>query len=52
MLQQLPNALTFIRLLLAFPLAMTAIYKVIKEDPEADIAEVLTQAEEEYNAGN
>lgn len=33
-------------------LVMTAIYKLIKEDPTADIAEVLTQANEEYNAGN
>ena len=31
---------------------MTAIYKLIKEDPTGDIAEVLTQTQEEYNAGN
>ncbi len=33
-------------------LVTTAIYKLIKEDPTANIAEVLTAAEEEYNAGN
>jgi multiple sugar transport system substrate-binding protein len=33
-------------------LVMAAIYKVIKEDPSADIAAVLTQAQEEYNASN
>ena len=33
-------------------LVMTAIYKLIKGDPTADITEVLTQAQDEYNAGN
>lgn len=33
-------------------LVMTAIYKLIKEDPNADIAAVLTETQEEYNAGN
>ena len=33
-------------------LAMTAIYKLIKEDLSADIADVLTQAQEEYNGNN
>lgn len=33
-------------------LVMTTIYKLIKEDPTADIAAALTAAEEEYNAGN
>ena len=32
-------------------LIVTAIYKLIKEDPTADIATELTAAEEEYNAG-
>ncbi len=36
----------------AKPLVMNTIYKLIKEDPTADIAAVLTAAEEEYNAGN
>ena len=36
----------------AKPLIMNAIYKLVKEDPEADIAEVLQQAADEYNAGN
>ena len=33
-------------------LAMGAIYKVIKEDPTADIATELQAAQDEYNAGN
>jgi multiple sugar transport system substrate-binding protein len=33
-------------------LIMNAVYKVVKEDPTADIAEVFTAAEEEYNAAN
>ncbi|HMN31081.1 MAG TPA: extracellular solute-binding protein [Caldilineaceae bacterium] len=33
-------------------LIMTTIYKLIKEDPTADIAATLRSAEEEYNAGN
>ena len=33
-------------------LVMNTIYKLIKEDPTADIASALTAAEEEYNAGN
>ena len=33
-------------------LVMTAVYKLIKEDPSADIAEKLTRTQEEYNAGN
>lgn len=33
-------------------LIMTTIYKLIKEDPTADIATALTAAEAEYNAGN
>ena len=33
-------------------LAMGAIYKVIKEDPTADIAAELQAAQDEYNAGN
>jgi multiple sugar transport system substrate-binding protein len=33
-------------------LIMNTIYKLIKEDPTADIASTLTAAEEEYNAGN
>lgn len=33
-------------------LVMTAVYKLIKEDPGADIAEALTAVQEEYNAGN
>ncbi len=36
----------------AKPLVMAAIYKLIKEDPTADIAEVLTEVQDEYNAGN
>ena len=31
---------------------MNAIYKLIKEDPTADIGEVLTKTQEEYNANN
>ena len=31
-------------------LIMTTVYKLIKEDPSADIAQVLTEAQEEYNA--
>jgi len=31
---------------------MAAIYKLIKEDPEADIAEALGKTQEEYNANN
>lgn len=31
-------------------LVMTTIYKLIKEDPTADIGEALTQTQEEYNA--
>jgi hypothetical protein len=33
-------------------LVTTAVYRLIKEDPTADIAELLTATEEEYNAGN
>jgi multiple sugar transport system substrate-binding protein len=33
-------------------LVMNTVYKLIKEDPTADIAAALTAAEEEYNAGN
>lgn len=33
-------------------LAMAAIYKLVKEDPTADIAAELTAVEEEYNANN
>jgi ABC-type glycerol-3-phosphate transport system substrate-binding protein len=33
-------------------LIMTAIYKLIKEDPTADIASTLATVEAEYNAGN
>ncbi len=33
-------------------LVMQTIYKLIKEDPTADIAAELTKAQEEYNAGN
>jgi multiple sugar transport system substrate-binding protein len=33
-------------------LAMATIYKLIKEDPSADIGEALAATEEEYNAGN
>jgi multiple sugar transport system substrate-binding protein len=33
-------------------LIMPTIYKLIKEDPTADIAEELTKTQEEYNAGN
>ena len=32
-------------------LIVTTVYKLIKEDPAADIPAVLTAAEEEYNAG-
>jgi multiple sugar transport system substrate-binding protein len=32
-------------------LIVTTIYKLIKEDPTADIAAALTAAEEEYSAG-
>jgi hypothetical protein len=31
---------------------MQTVYKLIKEDPTADIAAELTKAQEEYNAGN
>ncbi|HET6444749.1 MAG TPA: extracellular solute-binding protein [candidate division Zixibacteria bacterium] len=33
-------------------LVMQAVYKLMKEDPTADIAEVLTATEEEYNSAN
>jgi multiple sugar transport system substrate-binding protein len=33
-------------------LVMQAVYKLIKQDPTADIAEVLTATQEEYNAAN
>ena len=33
-------------------LVMATIYKLIKEDPTADIAAELTQTQEEYNASN
>ncbi len=33
-------------------LVMSAIYKLIKEDPTADIGEMLTKTQEEYNANN
>ncbi len=33
-------------------LVMTTIYKLMKEDPTADIAEALQATQEEYNAGN
>lgn len=33
-------------------LVMTAIYKLIKEDPSADIGELLAETAEEYNSGN
>jgi len=33
-------------------LVMNTVYKLIKEDPTADIAATLTAAEEEYNKGN
>jgi multiple sugar transport system substrate-binding protein len=33
-------------------LVMNTVYKLIKEDPTADIAAALSAAEEEYNAGN
>jgi multiple sugar transport system substrate-binding protein len=33
-------------------LVMNTVYRLIKEDPTADIATVLTEAEQEYNAGN
>ncbi len=35
----------------AKPLIMNAVYKLVKEDPTADIAEVLQPAADEYNAG-
>ncbi|HHJ06943.1 MAG TPA: extracellular solute-binding protein [Anaerolineae bacterium] len=31
---------------------MTTVYKLVKEDPTADIAELLTQTQDEYNANN
>ncbi len=34
----------------AQPLVMTVLYKLIKEDPKADIAAALTKAQNEYNA--
>ncbi len=37
---------------LASELIMNAIYKLVKEDPTADIFTVLSEAEAEYNAGN
>ena len=40
------------RLAEAKKLGMAAIYKVIKEDPTADIAAELQAAQDEYNAGN
>jgi len=33
-------------------LVMATLYKLIKEDPNADIAELLTETQDEYNAGN
>jgi multiple sugar transport system substrate-binding protein len=36
----------------AQPLVMATIYKLIKEDPTADIAAELTKTQDEYNAGN
>jgi len=33
-------------------LVMATVFKLIKEDPSADIAEALTSTQEEYNAGN
>lgn len=36
----------------AKPLVMAAVYKLIKEDTSADIAELLTETQDEYNAGN
>lgn len=36
----------------AAEIIMTAVYKLVKEDPTADIVTVLTEAEEAYNAGN
>jgi multiple sugar transport system substrate-binding protein len=36
----------------ARPIIMNALYKLVKEDPTADIAEVLQAAQDEYNAGN
>jgi multiple sugar transport system substrate-binding protein len=36
----------------ARPIIMNAIYKLVKEDPTADIATVLQAASDEYNAGN
>lgn len=36
----------------ALKLVMTTIYRLIKEDPSADIAATLTATEEEYNAAN
>jgi multiple sugar transport system substrate-binding protein len=40
------------RLSEAQTLVMNTVYKLIKEDPTADIASTLTAAEEEYNKGN
>jgi multiple sugar transport system substrate-binding protein len=36
----------------AQPLIMNAVYKLVKEDPTADIATVLQEAQDEYNAQN
>jgi multiple sugar transport system substrate-binding protein len=36
----------------ALPTIMNAVYKLVKEDPSADIAAVLQQAQDEYNAQN
>ncbi len=36
----------------AKPLVMATVYRLIKEDQSADIAEVLTETQDEYNAGN
>ena len=36
----------------AQPVIMNAIYKLVKEDPTADIATVLQEAQDEYNANN
>ena len=36
----------------AFEIVMNAVYKLVKEDPDADILTVLTEAEEAYNSGN
>lgn len=43
---------TLERPLEARPLIMAAVYKLIKEDPSADIAAELQKVEDEYNAGN